>query len=411
MSNSALVVITDDGSTEDAKALSQALHDGWPIGSPPVIRIASHDECKSTPPAPGTARLLLATGSSGARQVRFITNCIDQAREDGAPVLVVGEITNPNRPDLVDVPAVAAATEPATIAAVLAGMLDRQSEIRSLRTQAAATARVVDNVQEEMTKIDEELQAAGIVQRNFLPDQLPRIGSIDVGALWRPTSYVSGDYYDVRRVDDTTIGVLLVDAAGHGVPSALMTMIIARAFDWAQAEHPHRPELVMKTLNNELCFQQAGITRFATGVYALIDCTDGTMTYCSAGHPPPLLLDRSVLRPLPNEQAGGLLGVFPEQTFEPMTYPLIPGETLLLHSDGFEQAFPLPDADPNEMTMPTNAYLEVFKSLSDLKDTDEMVKRISGAIDARRGSLHPCDDLTLLCVHRLGEAATLRRAA
>ena len=93
-----------------------------------------------------------------------------------------------------------------------------------------------------------------------------------------------------------------------------------------------------------------------------------------------------------------------------MTEQLRPGETLLLHSDGFEQAFPLPDAGPNELTMPSNAYLNVFKSLGDLDDPQEMVVRLATAIDSRRGSLHPCDDLTLLCVHRARETSSLSLA-
>ena len=157
--------------------------------------------------------------------------------------------------------------------------------------------------------------------------------------------------------------------------------------------------LRLNAINRDFYKQQSGITRFATGVYAIIDCEEGLIHYSSAGHPPPLMLSATELRVLENSQGGGLLGVFPEADFEVMTEPIESGESFLIHSDGFEQAFPLPTAGPNELTRPTNAYLNVFKSLGEANDPEDMMDRLSTAIDSRRGSLHPCDDLTLLCIH------------
>ena len=111
------------------------------------------------------------------------------------------------------------------------------------------------------------------------------------------------------------------------------------------------------------------------------------------------MLSETELRVLENTRGGGLLGIFPEAEYDVMTERLQPGESFLVHSDGFEQAFPLPTAGPSELTRPTNAYLNVFKSLGEARDPEEMMQRLSLAIDSRRGSLHPCDDLTLLCIH------------
>ena len=408
MDQRAILILADDRHVEPARSLSRAVRDRWSIGAPPEVRVLGTSGNGTTAIGSADALLVLAGERVSADEERTMLLTVATARDEEMPVLVIGDIGAPSGPGIAMLPAGA---EPGTIAAVLAGMLLRQPRIDELRTEREATARVAGTVHDKMTRIDEELQAAGIVQRNFLPGRLPKIGSIDVGALWRPTSYVSGDYYDVRRIDRRTIGVFIVDAAGHGVPSALMTMVLARAFDWAQTTHPHRPDLVMRTLNDELCFQQTGITRFATGAYALVDCIDGSISYCSAGHPPPLRLDGNSLRPFPNTRAGGLLGVFPEQEFHVMRERISPGETLLLHSDGFEQAFPLADASPDELTVPSDAYLDVFESLGELEDAESMVSSISRTIDRRRGSLHPCDDLTLLCVHRMREAGSARNAA
>ena len=323
---------------------------------------------------------------------------LELAREAGIPAMLIGDLGDSRGPlpDLMQVPE---ETNPTTIAAILCGMISRQQDVEQLRTQLSVATRVVNNINLEMEKVDEELQAAAVVQRDFLPDELPNVGPISIGALWRPTSYVSGDYYDVRMIDEKRIGVFIADAAGHGVPSAMMTMILARAFEYAHNSHADDPGRVMAAINEDFYQQQSGVTRFATGVYAVVDSDTGLIHYASAGHPPPLMLSETELRVLENTRGGGLLGIFPEAEYDVMTERLQPGESFLVHSDGFEQAFPLPTAGPSELTRPTNAYLNVFKSLGEARDPEEMMQRLSLAIDSRRGSLHPCDDLTLLCVH------------
>ena len=414
MNTQPIVVLTDNAGAARARSVARDCAIGWPGDERPDTRIILTEEVTSpTTCLQDACALLLVTSNDEitTAEARTLMRCVDRARESRLPILLIGELAVPNRSMLSELTRLPIDTPSMTVAAMLAGMIARQNEISTLVLQAETTARMVGNVHEQMTKIDEELQAAGLVQRNFLPDRLPRLGSIEVGTLWRPTSYVSGDYYDVRRIDDRHISVFLVDAAGHGVPSALMTVLLARAFDCAHEEHPMDPAKVMTLLNKELCIQQEGITQFATAVHAVVDCHEGTMTYSSAGHPPPLLLNRGALRALDNERAGGLLGVFPEESFESMTERLHPGDTILLHSDGFEQAFPLPDTCPDQLTRPTTAYLDVFKSLRDLDDPTQMITRITETIDSSRGSLHPCDDLTLLCIHHFAAAGTMQAAA
>ena len=399
MTTRTLVVLSGARDAAHAGRLSRLLPGAWPLGTGPVVEVATLETASRDLLRNIDGVILIpdreADRSSGNPHLRII----DLAHDTGRPVVVVGEFDGDGDPELESIQ-VPYETSPTTIASILCGMMSRQPELDRLHRRLSLATRVVENVNNEMAKLDEELQSAAVVQRDFLPASMPGIGEISVAALWRPTSYVSGDFYDVREIDERHLGVFLADAAGHGVPSAMMTMILARAFECAFAEHPDDPARVMEAINRDFHREQAGITRFATGVYAVVDCEVGEIRYCSAGHPPPLILDETALRVLDTERGGGLLGIFPDERYEVMVEPLRAGEAFLIHSDGFEQAFPLPTAGPNELDRPTNAYLNVFKSLGEAGDPEALVDRLTRVIEARRGSLHPSDDLTLLCVQR-----------
>ena len=408
MSNRHLQIICADERRADAEELATALAESWAVDACPDRRIVPLSAWPDAAPGSEDCGIVLLPAESGIDHTGL--RALDLAHDACIPTLIIGDRESCARSQSLDVVHLANGTDHATIAAVLVGMLGRQPEVDRYRMQVDTSARLVNKVHEEIEKLDEELQAAAMVQRDFLPGSLPRLGTVSVGALWRPTSYVSGDYYDVRKIDEDRLGVFIADAAGHGVPSALMTMLIARAFEFAWTRHGDDPAAVMTSLNHEFCLQQTGITRFATSVYAVIDCRTGVVRYSSAGHPPPLVLAAGELRALANEDGGGLLGVFPDETFSVMVEKLAPGETFLLHSDGFEQAFPMPNATLDEMARPTTAYLDAFRSLGELDDPVAMTERISKLVDERRGSLNPCDDLTLLCVHREQVRRTLLNA-
>jgi sigma-B regulation protein RsbU (phosphoserine phosphatase) len=291
-------------------------------------------------------------------------------------------------------------TSAGTICAVLLGMFSREETIHELRMQNEINGRIIENVTDEIDLIDEELQSAMLVQKALLPQEMPSSQDVSMAAFWRPSSYVSGDFYQARMLDETRMGILLADAAGHGVGSALMTMIMAKSFEPCSDDNRIlSPGEVMQGMNDGLCQIERSRSRFATGIYVVLDCEDGSLSYSTAGHPPPMILGKNRITALDLENGGPGLGIFDDSEFETMHGRLEAGDSLLIYSDGFEQAFPTPDATEETLHLPNNAYLRVFKSLAGLGDPKAMIDRLEAAIDARRGSLRQKDDLTLLCIH------------
>jgi len=264
----------------------------------------------------------------------------------------------------------------------------------SLRTNTLASG----GAQGELERIHEELQLAAIVQRELIPRTLPMGEDLDVGVLYRPTGYVSGDIYDAVELDSRRVGFLLADAMGHGVPAALMTMLVSKGLrKWEHDEDGTvrvlPPAEAIEWLNREMSGGASG-QRFVTGVYAVIDRETGMVTACNAGHPPPMLVRASgeVER---IETTGPLLGVFDSAEYEQTNVQMEPGDTLIIYSDGFETAFP----DGKESARATDGYVSHLMRVAHGERDRPLSDRIGtlvASLDGQIGSLHQDDDLTIV---------------
>src|SRR5215213_1476021 len=80
-----------------------------------------------------------------------------------------------------------------------------------------------------ITRMDQELKLAARVQQDFLPRALPKVSGVSFSSLYRPAGFVSGDLYDVMRLDESHVGIYMADAVGHGMPAALLSMFLKNA--------------------------------------------------------------------------------------------------------------------------------------------------------------------------------------
>ncbi len=281
------------------------------------------------------------------------------------------------------------------------GLLHRQSNVRQLTQELNIAHRFHGGLEGEIARMHEDLQLAAMVQREMLPRTVPTLHGVTFAAMWRPANYVSGDFYDIVQLDEDHIGVFIADAVGHGVPAALMTMIISRSLRLTETSKGQMrivpPSQVLARLNSEMLLRQGQTTRFATGIYSVINCRTHHFTLAGAGHPPPLLLRKDGSEQL-LETNGGLLGVFGDETYDQIELDLAVGDRLLLYSDGFEQAFPNATSDVYERRLPTTRYREEFEQLADMRDPTKIINHIRTRLDEQLGSLHQVDDLTLICM-------------
>jgi phosphoserine phosphatase RsbU/P len=282
---------------------------------------------------------------------------------------------------------------------------------QELHTEIRVSQRYQGGLRQEMGVLHEEMQLAGRIQREFLPDSMPDVDGVGFDVLFRPCGYVSGDIYDVKRVDEHRVGFVLADAVGHGVPAALMTMIMTRALPSMEQGLADgsliEPSVALHRLNEVMIRGGGDNGRFATGVYGVIDTRTHEVTLAGAGHPPPLVIGPDGVRAIETE--GPLLGIFKDAEFPQVTFSLEPGELLMLYSDGFETAFPSSANTEHNRKLPTDLYIEYFGSLAQVMatgDVREARERLEAEIEGQAGSLHQVDDLTALLVAPTARAAS-----
>lgn len=390
-----------EASTAQPEAVVRQLESIWRSSTPAAFTVLPAAELAAAEFRTVDAVVLLA--DRGASQ-SVVLPLLENLEEAGVPVLALLDA----RPDEGNPFEYAAALvglrdDPAEQwGALLHGLLHRTPEVKRLRAEVALNQRFHGGLRGEIAKMHEELQLAALVQREFLPRDTPTIHGVDFAALWRPTNYVSGDIYDVVRLDEDHAGIFVADAVGHGVPAALMTMVICRSLITKEITgNSYRlvpPSEVLARLNAEMIRRQGRTTRFATAVYALVNCRERVMQLAGAGHPPPVRL-------LPNGASeslvtsGGLLGVFPDEEYEQIELALSVDDRLLFYTDGFEQAFPAEKAAGDALRKPTTQYRDEFNQLRCLPTAAEMIETINKRLDDQSGSLHQIDDLTLVCMH------------
>lgn len=282
----------------------------------------------------------------------------------------------------------------ADIAAPLRDALDTlQAEMAAMKAELNLLRHRDETLNFSMRRIDEELRLAAKLQQDFLPRVLPQVGNVFFHTLYRPAGYVSGDLYDVARLDEHHIGFWMTDAVGHGMPAALLTMFIKNAFVTKEIRSGgYRlllPGETLGRLNDAMVEQNLSQATFATAVYGIINTQTLVVQYARAGHPLPVVLSRDG-QTNTLDADGGLLGIFGGQDFETRSVRLNPGDRLIFYSDGVEVAYS--DA-PDDMHRWQNE-LVARRELA----TDQMLLEFAETMDAAAGSIQPKDDLTIIAV-------------
>ena len=274
----------------------------------------------------------------------------------------------------------------------LAMLADFAPSLQRMSTELNRLRTLSEPLNDHFVQVNEEMQLASRLQQDFLPRELPDIPGIRFATIFRPASWVSGDIYDVMRLDEHNLGFYVADAVGHGMPAALLTMFIKRALITKQingeAYELLEPGESLKRLNDSLIEQNLTNYQFATCCYGILNTETLQLRMANAGHPPPMKINSSGNA---NELTSGgpLLGVFENRRYETETFQLTCGDKLLLYSDGVELAFV--NKGPDEPLR----FRHEFGNVADY-DVETMCRRLVEIIDREEGSLHPRDDVTIV---------------
>jgi serine phosphatase RsbU (regulator of sigma subunit) len=262
--------------------------------------------------------------------------------------------------------------------------------MNKLAEQLAMTKVLADN-------LTEQLRLAGLVQQDFLPAKLPNTDEVHWATIFLPAEWVSGDIYDVVRIDEQHIGFYVADIVGHGMPAALLTIFLKQALVMRETiDNNYRifsPVEVMKNLNLRMTAQKLSGYQFATCCYCLLNTKTLQLTYSRAGHPYPVLI-RPGKEPEQLQIRGSLLGIFEQAEYVQGTVQLQPGDKLLLYSDGAESFIGRFD---------DNGRFGFDKEFYNIKDSPltELIDSINAAIQNQTIEPSEIDDITLIGLEML----------
>jgi serine phosphatase RsbU (regulator of sigma subunit)/pSer/pThr/pTyr-binding forkhead associated (FHA) protein len=210
-----------------------------------------------------------------------------------------------------------------------------RSALETLATEAAVAienARLYRETMEK-AKMEQEMRIAAEIQQALLPKAAVVTDSFRTAAASLPCRSIGGDFYDYVDLPDGSFGFALGDVAGKGPPAALLSAMMQGIFA-AQAAASDTPCQTIARVNLAL-FRRGIESRFVTLLYGALT-GDGRLTYCNAGHNPPLIVGASGVRRL--ETGGPVVGLFEWSTYEEETIQLDRGDWLIVFSDGVSEA-------------------------------------------------------------------------
>lgn len=218
------------------------------------------------------------------------------------------------------------------------GALKSASAHAALDTLSAEAALAIENARlyrEALDKaqFEEELKVAAAIQQSLLPVANREGAFFSTAAASIACRAVGGDFYDYVDLPTSQFGFIVGDVAGKGSPAALLAAAVLGMFS-AEVTYQASAASLLTRLNHGL-FRRAIEARFLTAFYGMLG-PDGSLTYCNAGHNPPLLVSATGIRRL--ETGGVVLGLFDKASFDEETVTLKPGDIIVAFSDGVTEA-------------------------------------------------------------------------
>lgn len=242
----------------------------------------------------------------------------------------------------------------------------------------------------EQAKVEHELRVAAEIQRALLPP-----GKHD-GPFYQgigtslPSRSIGGDFYDFIDLSDGSIGVTLGDVSGKGPAAALLTAKIQGIFSAQLGQGT--PAENIRIVNAGL-IRRAVEAKYATLFYAVLT-SRGLLTYCNAGHNPPVLVGSSGLRRL---KTGSVpVGFFEDASYSDVKEQLQPGDVIAIYSDGVTEALDVHGEEFGEERLV--AVVEAHRA----EDAGLILNRVIEAVQSFSKGAAQHDDVTVLILKYVG---------
>ncbi len=249
-------------------------------------------------------------------------------------------------------------------------------------------------MEERLARSNAELNIAAEIQRSFLPEVIPQVAGFDIAARSVMAKEVGGDFFDVIPfevipLEEDTLGILIADVSGKGVPAALF-MALSRIIVRVNALW-HRDPAITIVDANDFIAQDSKTGMFVTLFYGVLSEKERTLTYVNAGHNPPIVCrcDSSMEELMPTGMA---LGVLEHQEFSSRTIKIGTGDVVVLYTDGVTESI------NSRVEMFGEERLKAIIRDHAHRSPQEILAAILAEVEAFGGGEPQFDDITLMVI-------------
>ena len=240
-------------------------------------------------------------------------------------------------------------------------------------------------------RMESELRIARNIQMSMVPSVFPDIKGLDMYASMTPAKEVGGDLYNYLLLGDK-LYFCVGDVSGKGVPASLFMAQATRLF-LTLAKQEMSPAEICTRMNDALSGDDNENNMFVTFWLGLVDLTTGHLSFCNAGHNPPVIGcggdDVTFLQMQPNVP----IGVLPGMEFEGEEMDTIKGRPFFIYTDG------LNEAENKEKEEFSDARLiEILRNTS-FTSSQQLIEKLRAEVEAHRNGAEPSDDLTMMCLY------------
>ena len=240
-------------------------------------------------------------------------------------------------------------------------------------------------------RMESELRIARNIQMSMVPSVFPDIKGLDMYASMTPAKEVGGDLYNYLLLDDK-LYFCVGDVSGKGVPASLFMAQATRLF-LTLAKQEMSPAEICTRMNDALSGDDNENNMFVTFWLGLVDLTTGHLSFCNAGHNPPVIGcggdDVTFLKMQPNVP----IGVLPGMDFEGEEMDTIKGRPFFIYTDG------LNEAENKEKEEFSDARLIEILRNTCFSSSQQLIEKLRAEVEAHRNGAEPSDDLTMMCLY------------
>jgi sigma-B regulation protein RsbU (phosphoserine phosphatase) len=261
-----------------------------------------------------------------------------------------------------------------------------------LAIEVAELARSLAAEAAQRERVNREIEIAREVQERLFPQFMPNLQGATVAGHCRPALGVGGDYYDVFELSDGRTGLAIGDVSGKGIAAALLMASLRASLRGVTLDNPRDFAKLMDKVNR-LVYEASASNRYATFFFAAYDPKTRRLECVNAGHNPPFVLRRGLdgkTEVLRLEADGPVVGLLEFAPYTEQSQILMPGDLVLLYTDGISEAMTHDDEEWGEERL-----IAAANCCKDETST-EILKRLFAEADAFTAGAPQHDDMTLL---------------